>query len=231
MLRSLKEFVMEWIKFLGWLSLPLIVVSIWTLAIILERYFYYRKRLVSKNNIEGQGSYLRKIYDQSDHESSAKVSDIEKAQTSRQKWSKDLDEYFLAESKVAKSVDNLRGALEEKAMEILFHLNMRLETLATLAKVSPLLGLLGTVVGLVKIFMNFSIQSMQSMQAGQSGAFDPQKLLADGIYQALLTTVAGLVIAIPGIAFHRYFLNKIDETEFHLEQYISRLLRLYRNRD
>jgi biopolymer transport protein ExbB len=83
-----------------------------------------------------------------------------------------------------------------------------LRPLAVIARISPLLGLLGTVLGLVEAFIAFS-----------SGGGQPNPaMLADGIWQALLTTVAGLAVAIPAILAHEWCESKADEQAFLIKQ-------------
>jgi len=85
--------------------------------------------------------------------------------------------------------------------------------LSTVATVSPLLGLLGTVTGMIKVFK--SVASVQDPQIGQ---------LAGGIWEALLTTVAGLAVAIPAYLAYRYLEGRIDKIAGRLEEYGLRLL-------
>ena len=79
-------------------------------------------------------------------------------------------------------------------------LNRGLPTLAIFAAVSPLLGLLGTVTGMI-----FAFQQVASTQ-GSAGAGE----LAEGIYQALVTTVGGLIVAIPALAVYAVCRNRVD---------------------
>ena len=74
-----------------------------------------------------------------------------------------------------------------------------LTILEIIGGVSPLLGLLGTVLGMVRVFTAISA----------SGVGNPQ-VLSDGISQALVTTVAGLIVAIPAVGFHSWFSRRID---------------------
>ncbi len=85
--------------------------------------------------------------------------------------------------------------------------------LSTVATISPLLGLLGTVTGMVKVFQG--VASVEDPQIGQ---------LAGGIWEALLTTVAGLVVAIPAYLAYRYLEGRIDKIAGRLEEYGLRLL-------
>jgi biopolymer transport protein ExbB len=99
--------------------------------------------------------------------------------------------------------------------EILFRFGQRLDFLASVSTTAPLLGLLGTVVGMVQAF---------SKIAGTQGGMDIS-LLADGIWHALLTTAAGLVIAIPSLMAHQWFCSRTRNTAFEMERYANRVLR------
>jgi biopolymer transport protein ExbB len=92
-------------------------------------------------------------------------------------------------------------ALEEALAEQTARLFRRIEYLSVLANLAPMLGLLGTVFGMVLCF-----RQVASTQ-GNAGAAQ----LADGIYQALVTTVAGLIIAIPSLAAFAILRNRVDQ--------------------
>lgn len=92
-------------------------------------------------------------------------------------------------------------ALEDALAEQSARLFRRVEYLSVLANLAPMLGLLGTVVGMVLCF-----QQVANTQ-GNAGAAQ----LAEGIYQALVTTVAGLIIAIPSLGAFAILRNRIDE--------------------
>ena len=88
-----------------------------------------------------------------------------------------------------------------------------LNTLGTIAAVSPLLGLLGTVFGMIRMFLGILTH----------GVGDANQL-AGGIGEALITTAAGLCVAIPALMFYRYFRGQVDEFVLTLEQGAERLL-------
>jgi len=92
-------------------------------------------------------------------------------------------------------------ALEDSAAEQAARLYRKLEYLSVIGNLAPMLGLLGTVSGMILAFREVAIS------AGSAGAAD----LASGIYSALVTTVAGLIIAIPSLGAFAIFRNKIDE--------------------
>lgn len=89
------------------------------------------------------------------------------------------------------------------------HLEKGLSTIKIIATVSPLLGLLGTVVGVLSAF--------QAM--GQTGLNNPASF-ASGISLALITTVGGLIVAIPHTVGHSYLLRLLDQVEVSLEHQV-----------
>ncbi|MDD5644192.1 MAG: MotA/TolQ/ExbB proton channel family protein [bacterium] len=101
----------------------------------------------------------------------------------------------------------LAGRTEMKLLE------KHLTLLEIIGVISPLLGLLGTVIGMVEIFSVIS-----HMGVGQAAA------LSAGISKALITTVVGLIIAIPSIVAHGYFDRKVDALVLDMEKYAAQLI-------
>lgn len=105
-----------------------------------------------------------------------------------------------------------REAIKESVQEVgrreAAHLERYVGVLGTVANVSPLLGLLGTVSGMIKAFTVISVQ----------GVGNPASL-AGGISEALITTAAGLTVAIPTFVAYRYFIGKTDRLVLELEQH------------
>lgn len=97
--------------------------------------------------------------------------------------------------------------LEDTGRHVVHELERFLNTLGTIASVSPLLGLLGTVTGIIKAF--------DAIQAGGMG--DP-RALSGGISEALITTAAGLVVAIPALISYRYLRGKVDRIVIAMEK-------------
>ena len=93
----------------------------------------------------------------------------------------------------------------------LFELGKHLKVLEVLAMIAPLLGLLGTVIGMIAAF-----QAME--QAGSQ--IDPS-VLSGGIWQALLTTAAGLIVAIPIAMFHQYFERQLEAHAHHINNHLQ----------
>ncbi|RUM41604.1 MAG: MotA/TolQ/ExbB proton channel family protein [Desulfurobacterium sp.] len=104
--------------------------------------------------------------------------------------------------------DNFLSAFEVTAKRKFMELERGMPLLATVAAVSPLLGLVGTVLGMIKIF--------GVLTAGSTSIGNPQQLSA-GIAEALLTTVFGLLVAIPAVIMYNLFQRKLDKIAAEVE--------------
>ena len=107
----------------------------------------------------------------------------------------------------------MRTSIEEVGRQVVHELERFLNTLGTIASITPLLGLLGTVVGMIKVFSAIMMH----------GVGDPA-VLAGGISEALITTAAGLTVAIPSLIFHRYFERLVDEYVLNMEEEALKLI-------
>ena len=101
----------------------------------------------------------------------------------------------------------MKESIEEVGRHVAHSLERFLNTLGTIASITPLLGLLGTVIGMIKVFAVITTHGVGDAS-----------ILAEGISEALLTTAAGLSVAIPTLMFHRYFRGKVDELVMTMEQ-------------
>jgi len=97
--------------------------------------------------------------------------------------------------------------LEDTGRHVVHELERFLNTLGTIASISPLLGLLGTVTGIIKAF--------NAIQAGGMG--DP-RMLSGGIAEALVTTAAGLCVAIPALIGYRYLRGRVEAFVIEMEK-------------
>ena len=109
--------------------------------------------------------------------------------------------------------DVMKESIEEVANHVVHELERYLNTLGTVAAITPLLGLLGTVIGMIKVFTAIQLE-------GTGNA----AVLAGGISEALITTAAGLTVAIPSLFFYRYFQRKVDELVIYMEQEALKLV-------
>jgi len=107
----------------------------------------------------------------------------------------------------------MEEAFEAKASEELPQLERHLPALATIASVSTLMGFTGTVTGMIRAFDSIAAASATS-----------PAIVASGISEALITTAAGLFIAIPTVLFYRYFIHRVDRLVSDIERYCKELI-------
>lgn len=107
----------------------------------------------------------------------------------------------------------MKEVMEDAGRHVMPELERFLNTLGTIAAISPFLGLLGTVLGMIQMFAG----------VGTHGVGDPA-LVASGISQALVTTAAGLLVAIPSLMFYRYFRGRVNELVVAMEEEADKLL-------
>jgi biopolymer transport protein ExbB len=107
----------------------------------------------------------------------------------------------------------MKESIEETGRHVAHELERFLNPLGTVAAITPLLGLLGTVIGMIQVFAVIT----------SAGVGDPE-LLAGGISKALITTAAGISVAIPSLIFHRYFRARVDALVVGMEQEAIKLV-------
>ncbi len=115
--------------------------------------------------------------------------------------------------------EQIKEAFEEVGRLEIAQLERFVELLGTIASVTPLLGLLGTVVGMIEVF-----RAVVS-EAASSGAVEPASL-ANGIWAALLTTAAGLSVAIPCFLAYKFLYSRVDRLSMEMEEATLRVLDL-----
>lgn len=114
----------------------------------------------------------------------------------------------------------IKEAFEEVGRLEVTHLSRFVEVVGTIAAVAPLLGLLGTVVGMIDVF-----RTVVAETGGAAGPVNPASL-ANGIWAALLTTAAGLSVAIPAFLGYKFLLSRIDRLALEMEEVCLDLLEL-----
>ncbi len=107
----------------------------------------------------------------------------------------------------------VKEAIEDTGRHVAHELERFLNMLGTIAAVSPLMGLLGTVIGIISAFNAIT----------HDGVGDP-KVLSGGIGQALITTAAGLIVAIPSLMGYRYLRGRVDTLVIAMEKEALRLV-------
>lgn len=114
---------------------------------------------------------------------------------------------YAALSRLPYGRSAVEAAFQEASLEEEQHLTRGLRGLATVAQIAPLLGLLGTVTGMIISFQQLSVY----------GVGNPA-MLAGGIGQALVTTAAGLMVAIPALIGHSYLSSKVDRIFLEIDR-------------
>ena len=185
----------ELVKAGGWLMLPLVLCSIFTVAITIERFIRLKKALILPNPI------LLKVGQSSE----TVVQQLKQSTTLKNST---LGRIFLAgyQSK-NKSSEYVRAQMEVTASQEISYLEKNINFLGTLSAVAPLLGLLGTVLGIIESFLVIDL-----------GTNSNPTLMIPGISKALITTAAGMIIAIPALFAYRYFQRLVQEYIAELEQ-------------
>ncbi|OPX55961.1 MotA/TolQ/ExbB proton channel family protein [Oceanospirillum multiglobuliferum] len=176
--------------------LPIALCSVVAVAIILERFWSLRKSRIAPQGLREQ------IIQQ------ALSSPLSSSQLFELEQNSPLGRLFAAGLRNASySREVMKESIEEAATAVIHQLEHFLSLLGTIAAITPLLGLLGTVLGMIDVFAVIMEQG-----SGQAN------LLAGGISKALMTTAAGLSIAIPALLFHRFFERRVSELVVELEQ-------------
>lgn len=180
----------------GILMFPLLILSVLTVYVIAERW------KVLNNSAVEIDSFLKRIEELLRDGSQQRALDY-------------CDEIDKPLARILKSgvrrlgrpIRDIEEAIHQAGKKEIFHLQKRMNWLATIAGVGPLIGFTGTVTGMIRAFMD--IQSLQ-------GNVNPS-VLAGGIWEALITTAAGLIIGIVAYGFYNYLLGRVDRMIFELE--------------
>lgn len=188
--------MLELIKAGGWVMWPIILCSVIALAIIAERFWSLRKNRIIPKNLVATVYQWEKV----GHLDDKRIYNLSK--------SSPLGRILAAGLLNRKhSREIMKESIEEVGRHVAHELERFLNALGTIASVSPLLGLYGTVLGMIKVFAVITTH----------GIGDPS-ILSDGISTALITTAAGLTVAIPTLMFHRFFRGRVEELVITMEQ-------------
>ena len=185
----------------GFLMYPILLCSIISLTIIIERLIFYATLKINP-------VLTHKIFElvsNKEFEKSKKLAET-LPNVVKSIFIKGIDEYYTA---------NFEEVVEEIAEQQVYKLNRFLPLLGAIASISTLLGFTGTVTGMIKAFESIA----------QAGYASPQ-VVAKGIAEALITTAAGLIVAIPTIAFYHYFTYRADRFVTQLEHIVNEFVKL-----
>jgi len=184
------------IKAGGWLMVPILLCSAAAMAIVIERFWTLQRQRIAPSDLVVQvWQWARAgVLTEERVRTVAKGSPLGRV---------------LAAGLVSRDRGRelMKERIEDVGRHVVHELERYLNTLGTIASITPLLGLLGTVIGMIRVFAVITTQGV-----GDAG------VLAGGISQALITTAAGLTVAIPSLFFYRYFRSRVDELVMTMEQ-------------
>ncbi|ODS61534.1 MULTISPECIES: MotA/TolQ/ExbB proton channel family protein [unclassified Arenimonas] len=181
---------------------PIVALAILALAIILERFWSLRRKEVLP---PGLGEEVRDW---------ARGRELDPKHIDILRQNSPLGELLAAGLDVRQRPrEIIKERIEDVGRHVAHRLERFLTTLGTIAAVAPLLGLLGTVFGMIEMFLDI-------LTVGVGDA----NRLAGGIGQALISTAAGLCVAIPAVIFHRYLRGRVTEYIVDMEKQAIALL-------
>ena len=186
----------------GWLMVPILLCSVIAAAICVERFWTLRTAQIVPRNL------LAQVWDW------IKNNDMDNRKLRELRLGSPLGQILAAGiTNHRRGREQMKEAIEEVANQVVHEMERYLNTLGTVAAIAPLLGLLGTVIGMIKVFTSIKLE-------GTGNA----AVLAGGISEALITTAAGLTVAIPSLFFYRFFQRRVDELVISMEQEALKLV-------
>ena len=185
----------ELVKAGGWLMLPLVLCSIFTVAITIERFIRLKRTMILPKTLLLNPAQNTDVV-------------IQQLQQDQALQSSTLGRIFMAGYQSKNQNEQFaRAQMETTASQEIGYLEKNINFLGTLSAVAPLLGLLGTVLGIIESFLVIDL-----------GTNSNPTLMIPGISKALITTAAGMFIAIPALFAYRYFQRLVQEYIAELEQ-------------
>ena len=186
----------------GWLMFPIMLCSIIAAAICIERLWTLRQEQIVQKNL------LAQVWD------CIRTNVLDSRKLLELKAGSPLGQILAAGiSNHRRGREQMKESIEEVANQVVHELERYLNALGTVAAITPLLGLLGTVIGMIKVFAAIRLEG-----AGNAA------VLAGGISEELITTAAGLTVAIPSLFFYRFFQRRVDELVITMEQEALKLV-------
>ncbi len=192
----------------GWLMVPIILCSLIAVLVIVNRFLVLQK---SKSNTNQLIMKIRSLVLKGTKKDAIDLCSNTSGPAA----------YVLKEGLIRseKSKEEIQSAIESAGKEQIYYLERHLGILATIAGVAPLIGFLGTVTGMIEAFMEIERLS------GNVNA----TVLAGGIWVALMTTAAGLIVGIPTYIFYNYLVSRVGRIVFDIEGSSTELLELLSN--
>ncbi len=194
--------MLELVKAGGWLMLPIVLCSIAATAIIAERFWTLRRRQIVPSRLVLEVWRL------------ARAGSLDEAKVTELREGSPLGR-VLAAGLIHRDADReiMKESIQDEGRQVVYELERYLNSLGTIASITPLLGLLGTVIGMIKVFSVITTE----------GIGDPG-VLAGGISEALITTAAGISVAILTLMFYRYFRRRVDGLVVTMEEEATKMV-------
>jgi len=190
----------------GLVMVPLAICSILSLAIIIEKFFVYRKKKIFKPEVV---SIVQNISSSDDYKMALNIC---------QKYTSPLSNLVnIILSNHDQPLEDIKEDVVDQGRQEIRFLERGLTILETVAAIAPILGLLGTVLGMIKVFSVISLQGV-----GDAAS------LSSGISEALISTAIGLSIGIPTLVFYNYFDRRAQNIILDIENISNDLIRRIR---
>jgi biopolymer transport protein ExbB len=180
----------------GWVMIPILILSVVAVYIFVERYFAIKQ--AEKVDLNFMNKIKDYIHD--DKIDSA----ISLCQASENPVAKMIEKGI---SRIGRPLNDINAAVENVGKLEIYKLEKGLPTLATVAGAAPMIGFLGTVMGMIRAFFDMS----------NAGANIDVSLLSSGIYTAMITTMAGLMVGIIAYLAYNALVAKVEKVVFRLE--------------
>jgi biopolymer transport protein ExbB len=187
----------------GWVMIPIILLSLVAVYIFIERYYVIRKATKEDQN------FMNRIKDYI-HDGKLEAA-LALCRSTESPSAKMIEKGI---SRLGRPLQDITTAIENVGKLEISKLEKSFPTLATITGAEPMLGFLGTVIGMVQSFYAMS----------QAGNNIEVSLLSDGIYTALITTVAGLIVGILGYFAYNTLVVKVEKVVFNLEATLTEFM-------
>jgi biopolymer transport protein ExbB len=185
---------------------PILIVSVFGIAIIAERLWFFKQLHI--DTVKFTGQLLEKIKRREIKEA------VQLCDSARNPVTNVLKAAIV---KYDRPRSQIKEAMEDAALYELPKFHKNLPALATLAQVAPLLGFLGTLTGMVRVFGIINSKAGNNMPVAVSD-------VASGILEALLATIAGLAVAIPAYIAYNYLVARVNSFILEMEQAATELV-------
>ena len=200
--------MIDWIQKGGPVMYPIILCSILAFAIAIERlYHLHRAKIDTKKFMDDIANTLSR---------NKIVEAVELCEKTPGPIAHILKAGIMKHDRPRQEI---KEAIEDAGLYEVPRLEKNVTVLATIAHIAPLLGLLGTVTGMVRCFQTIQEKST-SLNPVSPGD------LAGGIWEALITTVAGLTVSIPALVAYNYFVNRVNGFILDMEKAATDLVNI-----